>query len=98
MAQVKYSSRSPYSQTRQFSQYLDILTPVDILSSDGDDRFIITGQFVHRPDLVSTRFYGTPDYWWVFISRNVDIIKDPIYDLVEGLEIRIPSIDNIERA
>lgn len=97
MSQVQYSSKSPYSQTRQTPYYLDILTPIPISPSDGDQRFVIHGQFVNRPDLVSTRFYGTPEYWWVFISRNVDIIKDPIYDLVEGLEIRIPSIDNIER-
>jgi len=101
MAQVQYSSRSPYSETNQVLQnpgYLDIWEPKFIVSSDGDEIFVVTGQYVHRPDLIATRFYGTPEFWWVFISRNVDIIKDPIYDLVEGLEIRIPSLANIERS
>jgi len=39
--------------------------------------------------------YDTAKYWWIFATRNPDIIIDPIRDFSAGTEIRIPSKDNI---
>ena len=44
-----------------------------------------------RPDLISTKLYGTPDYWWVICVANT--IIDPFEQLVAGKVIRVPIID-----
>jgi len=41
--------------------------------------------------------YGTPKLWWVFVQRNMDVIKDPIYDFEPGTEIYLPKKSNLER-
>jgi hypothetical protein len=63
-----------------------------------DKSFIITEKYNKRPDLLSYDTYGTPDYWWVFSIRNVDIIKDPINDFITGLEVVIPSPDTVAKS
>ena len=35
--------------------------------------------------------YGTKDLWWVFAQRNMDTIKDPVFDFVAGVEIYLPQ-------
>jgi hypothetical protein len=29
--------------------------------------------------------------WWVFVQRNMEILKDPIYDFEPGVAIYIPK-------
>jgi hypothetical protein len=35
--------------------------------------------------------YGTVKLWWVFAQRNMDVIKDPIYDMIAGTTIYVPK-------
>ena len=35
--------------------------------------------------------YGEPALWWVFMQRNLDVLQDPVYDFVPGVEIYIPK-------
>jgi len=56
--------------------------------SETDTFLTITRAFEFRPDLVSYRAYGTPDYWWKLLQFN------KIYDIFgfkAGTNIRIPS-------
>ena len=41
--------------------------------------------------------YDDQNLWWVFAQRNMDIIKDPIYDIEAGLKIYIPKAANLKR-
>jgi hypothetical protein len=41
--------------------------------------------------------YGNPKLWWVFVQRNLSVIKDPIYDFVPGTAIYIPKKSNLEK-
>lgn len=50
---------------------------------------------MHRPDLLSFDLYGDVSYWWVFAVRNKDLIKDPVYDLVPGRTIYLPTLETI---
>lgn len=53
------------------------------------DRFtVITKGYEFRPDLLSQKVYGFPDYWWRIMEANN--IKD-IYDFKAGINIRIPE-------
>ena len=42
--------------------------------------------------------YNNTKLWWVFAQRNMDVIKDPIYDLVAGIKIYIPQGPKLRQA
>ena len=66
--------------------------------SEADDfKYTIESQYTHRPDLLAYDLYGTPKLWWVFVQRNMSVIKDPIYDFVAGTTIYIPKKTNLQR-
>lgn len=85
-----YGSNSPWFTTPIVQDYLDILEIRPIADDPDDDRWTITTPFHHRPDLASYALYGTTKLWWVFAQRNMDKIKDPIFDFVPGVEIYLP--------
>jgi len=94
MTQVYYSGTSPYATTAQiynYLPYLDFWTPQGVLPTPNDTLFTVTATYQHRPDLLSYDTYGTTGYWWVFAARNPDTIKDPIYDLISGVNIYLPA-------
>lgn len=46
---------------------------------------------VGRPDLISFKYYGTPDYYWLILVAN----NKTIFDLQEGEWVVIPSLDGV---
>lgn len=91
MARAQYKSSSPYVNTRQTSWYLDFYSNPELLFSESDPVIFVDRKYEYRPDLLSNDLYGTPRFWWVFQLRNMDLIKDPIWDLKAGLEIYVPQ-------
>jgi len=90
-------SMNPYAKTNVTkSGYLDILKIIPIPAEDNDITFEITPNYHNRPDLLAYDLYGTKDLWWVFAQRNMDIIKDPIYDFSAGTSIRLPKESNMK--
>jgi len=89
---VSYKTSSPYSSTLVFdNKFLDILN-YRPLPAEADDIYTPIAAAYHlRPDLMSFDLYGTVDFWYVFMLRNIDVIKDPIYDFKEGTPIYIPK-------
>ena len=77
------------------SGYLDILNIRSVPSAGDDVLYEITTAYTYRPDLLAYDIYGSKDLWWVFAQRNLDILKDPIFDFVAGMKIYIPNIDTI---
>jgi len=61
-----------------------------------DSILFVTDQYAQRPDLLSQDLYGTVRLWWVFAMINPDIIKDPIFDLKPGIEIRVPDKSQLQ--
>lgn len=95
---ASYSDQSPYAVTTvQNNQYLDTLAIRPVPASDDDVVYTVQPQFTHRPDLLAYSVYGTPKLWWVFAQRNMDILKDPVYDLVAGIQIRLPREDKLQQ-
>jgi hypothetical protein len=86
-----YSSTSPYINTAIVNGYLDVYQSVLIPDHPEDVVYTIDKQYEYRPDLVAYDLYGTTALWWVFAVRNPNTIKDPLYDFVSGVTIRIPS-------
>ena len=53
-----------------------------------DKYYVVKPGQEYRPDLVSNRVYGTPDFWWRIMEANN--IKD-VFEFKAGLNLRIPG-------
>ena len=93
---AKYSQTSPYFETEQINDSLDILNPRTITAEGDDQVYTIERTYAYRPDLLAYDLYGTPRLWWVFAQRNPDAIEDPIYDFKPGVTIKLPKLSNLQ--
>jgi hypothetical protein len=91
-----YNKSSPYYQTPQTSMYLDVWSPPNLTPRTSDLIITLSDRYLNRPDILSQDLYGTPRLWWVFAMINPDIIKDPIYDMSAGLQIRAPDKSQLQ--
>lgn len=95
---ASYSTSSPWGKTKYVnSQYLDLLTIRPVPAESDDVLYTIETQYTHRPDLLAYDMYGDKDLWWVFAQRNMDVIKDPVYDIEAGIQIYVPKGDKLQR-
>lgn len=98
MTTVRYSAVSPYASTPQvnnYLEYLDVWSGYSMPYQDSDQLITIGPKYNNRPDLLSYDLYGTVGYWWIFMVRNPDIIRDPIYDMKAGMAIYAPAKDGL---
>jgi hypothetical protein len=98
MSKINYPASSPYAATPQTSWYLGNYKHRPIPASGDDQPFTITKQYENRPDTLSYFLYGTPAYWWVFAVRNRNLLHDPVWDMVAGLTITVPSLATLKKA
>ena len=95
MTSSTYLPSSPYSATPQITakgvSYLDFWTAQTITASSNDTLMTLDQKYQYRADLLSYDLYGTPQLWWVFMLRNPDVIKDPVWDFVTGITIYAPA-------
>lgn len=93
---AKYTETSPWYNTKiQNGQYLEPLAIRPVPAENDDILYTIEAQYTYRPDLLAYDLYGSHKLWWVFAQRNMNIIKDPVYDFVAGTEIYLPKGRNI---
>lgn len=92
-----YNKTSPWSTTLQNNLYLELLEIRPVPAEKDDFLYTIENQYKHRPDLLAYDLYGNPKLWWVFVQRNMSVIKDPIYDFEPGTQIYIPKKSNLEK-
>lgn len=69
--------------------YLDTTLPNMKITEDVPYR--IDDVTHNRPDLISFRFYGNYNLWWIIAEHNK--MTDPFKEFVTGKVIRIPTID-----
>ena len=95
---ASYLNTSPWYNTAIKNNYLDILT-IRPVSADIDDfLYAIEPQYAYRPDLLAYDLYGTPQLWWVFMQRNLDVLQDPILDFVPGTQIYLCKNNSLTTA
>ena len=83
---------SPYGKTKVTGAgYLDILSPRPVPVAGDDVLYEIISAYTFRPDLLAHDLYGRKELWWVFAQRNLDILKDPVFDFVAGTKIYLPQ-------
>lgn len=93
----RYSNNSPYSQTLENNLYLELLTIRPVPAEADDYRYIIENQYRNRPDLLAFDLYGDAALWWVFVQRNMSVLRDPIYDFEPGTVIYLPKKSNLQK-
>lgn len=54
----------------------------------------ISRSFIGKPQLISFKYFGVVDYWWIILKINN--IDDPWNGLVLGDQIKIPDPQDIE--
>jgi hypothetical protein len=86
-----YSILSPWYETTETDNYLDVLTIRPVSAEPDDFLYTIESQYMYRPDLLAFDLYGESALWWVFMQRNMDVLEDPIFDFVPGIKIYIPK-------
>jgi hypothetical protein len=92
-----YTKSSPWTTTQQNNLYLELLEIRPVPAESDDFRYVIENQYKHRPDLLAYDLYGNPKLWWVFVQRNMSVLKDPIYDFEPGTSIFLPKRSNLEK-
>lgn len=89
-----YLTSSPYYNTPQINidnlPYLSFWKEQYITPNANDTLMVLDVQYQYRADLLSYYLYGTPQLWWVFMLRNPDVIRDPIWDFIAGITIYTP--------
>lgn len=77
-------------------EFLLLRETINIPESSQDIFFTVEGHYVGRPDAISEAVYGVPELWWVIMDINN--IKEPIFDLEDGQELRIPPLASVLNA
>lgn len=98
MTTINYQRTSPYSSTPQVTQYVNYLgfwNGVYITPQSTDLLVQLDAQYQYKPDLLSYIQYGTPQLWWIFMLRNPNVIKDPIWDFLANITIFVPQKDSL---
>lgn len=95
---AKYSNTSPWFKTPVTQDYLDLLVIRPVAAEVEDFLYTIKPQYTYRPDLLAYDLYGDAALWWVFIQRNLDVLEDPIFDFVPGVQIYIPQFSKLSIA
>ena len=93
-----YGSKSPYYSTTQQAGYLDVINFRNIPATASDAVYILDKKYEHRPELLAYDVYGDVDLWWVFAVRNKNIIQDPVFDMIAGIKIYLPSTASLHSA
>lgn len=97
MAKVKYSTSSPYFQTGNFGNFLDVMINREITKKVDDVLYEIDTVYEYRPDLLAFDLYGDSALWWVFAQRNPNVLKDPLFDFRAGYKIYIPQKTTLQQ-
>jgi len=89
---ANYNKTSSYSETPITEYYMDLMVDRTIPKIENDVLFSITATYANRPDLLAFDLYDDADLWWVFASRNPDVLIDPLNDFSGGTEIYLPKL------
>lgn len=97
MTKIIYKTVSPYALTPQSNWSIGLYNHRSIPSFGDDRAYTIERKYHNRPDWLAYHLYGDSELYWVFMVRNMNVIRDPIWDFEEGVEIYITSKENLKK-
>ena len=93
-----YNNSSLYYTTSLNYGYLDVLDPRPVPIATDDILYTLVNTYEYRPDLLAFHLYGDVNLWWVFASRNPEVIQDPIFDMKAGVKIYLPQMSLMKKS
>lgn len=96
MSRINYPATSPYAITPQTAGGIGRYVHRTIPAHSQDAVYTIEAKYNLRPDLLAYDLYGSEDYWWVFCVRNMNHLRDPIWDFKTGVTIVLPPKTHIQ--
>ena len=94
---ASYNNSRPWANTVQNDLYLELLEIRPVPSEPDDFLYTIENQYKFRADLLAYDLYGNRKLWWVFMQRNMNVLKDPVFDFLPGTRIYIPKQNNLTK-
>ena len=88
-------SNSLYKNTKSYNGFRDYYEPINLKYDDSDIILIVTSEYNNKPGKLAYDLYGTPRLSWIFRYYNPDLISDIIFDLKEGMILRIPTKEHL---
>lgn len=88
---MEFGPASPYRSTKVVGRFAGYYVHRSVDPHQDDAIVKVSTRWHQRPDLMSYDLYGNPDLFVVIAVRNK--LQDPIYDLVEGIDVVVPSAD-----
>ena len=92
---TNFNSHSLYSNTECSQNYRGYYTPLNIGYDDSDIFLIVTAEFHQKPGNLALHLYGDPRLSWVFSYFNRNQISDIIFDLKQGMVLRLPTKERL---
>lgn len=95
---AKFRSGSRYTNgvftlNPENQEFMILRENINIPETSQDVFLTVTGEHLKRPDSIGAQAYGAPELWWVIMDINN--IREPLFDLVEGLELRVPPLASV---
>lgn len=84
-------NNSLYKKTISGINYLSYYNPITIPFDDTDVIITIEAKYNRHPGKLAKDLYGDERLGWIFSYFNREKIQDPIFDLIEGISIRVPT-------
>lgn len=92
---IDFNQYSLYGNTDINNNQRNYYEPIDISYDLSDIFVLITTEYHQKPGKLSNFLYGTPHLYWIFTYFNRDEISDIIFDLREGMIIRVPTKERL---
>jgi hypothetical protein len=96
MSTFNYPNTSAYAATPQTTWYLGRYVDRPVPPDSTDVAVQLDPKYTYRPDTFSQDQYGTPAYFWVFMRRNLDVIRQVTWDFVGGIQIYVPTLQRLK--
>lgn len=92
---TSFNEHSLYSNTNIDHNQRDYYNSLNIGYDSSDMFIIVTTEYHQKPGSLAQLLYGDPRFSWVFTYFNRDEISDIIFDLQEGMILRVPTKERL---
>jgi len=99
MANFRPGSRytnGTFTNTEDNKSFLLLRNRLEVPESGQDIFLTVEGRHLKRPDLIASDTYKRVELFWVIMDINN--IRQPLFDLRVGQQIRIPPLNNVLEA
>lgn len=94
---IEYSKDSRYekvSTMKELGKCYHVINKIrGVPYSDDDKYYEVTNMTENRLDLISLKFYGSSNYWWIIAHAN--FIYDALTEIKRGMKLRIPPLSSV---